>query len=110
MFVTTSSGSQYQVIEVKGTGKFAGLTLLRARKWLVAGARYHPVVGVFPDRLPFLESTTEWLAATDGSGKLEGFNQKGSRTLRLIPTALAKGMVLAGPTGLRSTEIVEIRQ
>ena len=39
---------------------------------------------------------------------IEGFNEKGKRTIKVDVTKVEKGMVLASPHGFRSTEIVEI--
>jgi len=64
------------------------------------------VVGIFPDRLPFLEATTALRA--DGPDKVVGWNSRGKITLRFRPLLLEIGMILANRHGLRSTPIVEI--
>ena len=96
MTITTQSGSVYTMtINSKG--------VYMARR---EGGKWHPVVGIYPDRLPFLMATVELQPLPDG--RVEGFNEHGVRTLVFEPLQLRKDMILANRYGLRSTRIVKI--
>jgi hypothetical protein len=93
--ITTESGSEY-------TAKIENGRLLVRRE---GQAEWSRAIAVFEDRLPFLEATVRW---TREGEFLCGYNDKGNRTVRLVPSQVRKGMVLWSPQGLRSTEIVKI--
>jgi len=102
--VRTRSGDLY-LLKAKASESAPALPVfLWARK--VGSPDTVPVIGIFPDRLPFLLSTVTWAAGP--GGKLDGFNAKGTRTLRFDPLKLSKGMILANRHGLATEEIVEI--
>jgi hypothetical protein len=65
------------------------------------------VIGIYPDRLPFVASSSVWQVQPDG--RLAGFNSNGVRTVLLVPDQLRPGMILYNPNGLLSTRIVRIK-
>jgi len=64
------------------------------------------VIGVYPDRLPFLLATTDLEDVSNRDRLLvQGFNAQGVTTLRFEPLQLRRGMLMANRTGFVSGEI-----
>jgi hypothetical protein len=57
-------------------------------------------LGVFPDRLKFIEATTR--TEIDEDGFVNGFNEQGTRTLHLVRNQVREGMMLTWAGGGRS--------
>jgi hypothetical protein len=96
MKVVTESGSVYTLsLNDKGT-------LMAEKK----GMQACPCVAVYPDRVPFVEDTVRVVRQPDG--KHAGYNEKGVRTILVVPTQVRVGMVLINRRGFRSTAIREI--
>ncbi len=103
MKVKTSSGAVYSVEVVSG---HALGPVLRVQK---DGHTPDYVVAIFPDRVPFLTATvsTEWDPVR---GQVIGRNDRGTITLRFVPTQIRVGMIFANRRGFRSTRIVSIEE
>jgi hypothetical protein len=64
------------------------------------------VIGVYPDRLPFLLATVDLEDVSSRDRLLvQGFNAQGVTTLRFEPLQLRRGMLMANRTGFVSGEI-----
>ena len=100
--ITTASGAQYSVV-VKDTGNGPCIFVKKAGMSSAV-----PVVGIFKDRLPFLEATKAVKYDTS-TQKCVGWNDKGIVTLRFDPLQIKPGMILANRRGFRSTTIVQIQ-
>ena len=99
MVIRTESGAAYQA-EIR-TASNGPRLFVRKDGWPEAV----PAVGIFPDRLPYLMATLK--VVWDGRQAI-GLNARGTVTLRVQPTKVLRGMILANRRGLRSTRIVRI--
>ena len=63
-------------------------------------------VAVYPDRLPYMMATTKVEALADGQS--QGYNSKGTKTLRVVPDKVEEGMVLANRGGFVTSRIKEV--
>jgi len=97
MTIVTESGSVYHL-----TANSRGI-LVADKKGSTMDPQ--PVIAVYKDRLPMLEDTVR--VVREGVYTC-GYNARGACTLRLIPTQIRRGMILANRRGLRSTPIAEI--
>lgn len=96
MQITTKSGAVYY-------GSISPMGTLMVSK----GKEPVSAVGIFPNRLPFFKATVKWVY--EGTkGVLQGYNAKGTRTIKVEPHKVLPGMILVNPRGLRSTEVVSV--
>lgn len=95
-FITTSSGSQYITTVEEG--------ILYAHKVDGNVEGWTKVIAVYEDRYEFLEATTKW--EWDG-GFLCGYNDQGTRTVKLVPDQIRPGQHFWAPGGFWSTAIVD---
>lgn len=102
MKITTKSGSVYRGTVTRHP-KLGPLLLV-----IKAGMEQAvPVIGVFPDRVPFVMATTS-TEFDQRSGKVIGRNSAGVITLQFFATKVEVGMVLMNRRGFKSTEVVEV--
>lgn len=94
-FITTMSGSEYITTVDNGN--------LYVHKVDGDDPGWTKALAVYEDRYAFLEATAKW---TREGEFVCGYNNKGTRTVRLIPDQVRKGMHFWAPGGLWSTEIV----